>query len=76
MRITQKISKTNVLDLLQEDKRFTSRQISVDIQGSQVILRGTVDSYQAMIAAMEDAWSIPGVLSVDNRINIIENNAI
>jgi osmotically-inducible protein OsmY len=43
-------------------------RITVDVQGSKVILRGTVSSYAEKKAAEDTAWSAPGVTEVDNRI--------
>ena len=47
-----------------------ARQITVEVQGSKVILRGTVRSYAEKQAAEDTAWSAPGVSEVDNRIVI------
>jgi len=44
--------------------------IQVEIEGSKVILRGTVRSYAEKKAAEEAAWAAPGVSEVDNRIVI------
>ena len=42
--------------------------ITVEVQGSTVILRGTVSSYAEKKAAKETAYSASGVTEVDNRI--------
>lgn len=47
-----------------------ARRITVEVQGSKVILRGTVRSYAEKKAAEETAWSAPGVTEVDNHIVI------
>ncbi len=47
-----------------------ARQITVEVQGGKVILRGTVRSYAEKQAAEDTAWSAPGVSEVDNRIMI------
>jgi osmotically-inducible protein OsmY len=47
-----------------------AQRITVEVQGSKVILRGTVRSYTEKKAAEEAAWSAPGVTEVDNRIVI------
>ncbi|GHO94597.1 hypothetical protein KSF_046450 [Reticulibacter mediterranei] len=44
--------------------------ITVEVQGSKVILRGLVHSYAERKAAEEAAWSAPGVSEVDNQIVI------
>ena len=43
-------------------------RITVEVQGSKVILRGMVRSYAEKKAAEETAWSAPGITEVENRI--------
>jgi osmotically-inducible protein OsmY len=45
-----------------------AQHITVEAQGSKVILRGTVRSYAEKKAAEDTAWSARGVSEVDNRI--------
>jgi osmotically-inducible protein OsmY len=45
-----------------------AKHITVEVQGSKIILRGTVRSYAEKQAAEDTAWSAPGVTEVDNRI--------
>jgi osmotically-inducible protein OsmY len=47
-----------------------ANSITVEVQGSKVILRGTVRSYAERKAAEEAAWASPGVGEVENRITI------
>jgi len=47
-----------------------ARHITVEVEGSRVILRGTVRSYAEKKAAEDAVWSAPGVSDVDNRIVI------
>jgi len=44
--------------------------ISVEVDGSKVVLKGTVRSWAERREAERAAWAAPGVLSVDNRIAI------
>ena len=45
-----------------------AKRITVEVQGSTVILRGTARSYAEKKAAEDAAWAAPGVSEVDNRI--------
>lgn len=45
-----------------------AKNITVEVQGSKVILRGTVRSYLEKQVAEDIAWSTPGVTEVDNQI--------
>jgi len=47
-----------------------ARNITIEVEGSKVILRGTVRSYAEKHAAEDTAWSAPGVTEVENRIVI------
>jgi osmotically-inducible protein OsmY len=47
-----------------------ARNITIEVEGSKVILRGTVRSYAEKQAAEETAWSAPGVTEIENRIVI------
>jgi osmotically-inducible protein OsmY len=45
-----------------------ARRITVEVQGSKVILYGTVRSYAEKKAAEDTAWATPGVTEVENHI--------
>ena len=73
------VNRSRVLptDLKQQIERALLRnaqtdasRITVEMEGGQVILRGTVRSSAEKQAAEETAWSAPGVSEVENRIVI------
>ena len=63
--LKQKIEKALV-----RNAETDARNITVEVEGSKVILRGTVRSYAEKKAAEDSAWSSPGVSEVENRIVI------
>ena len=47
-----------------------SGKITVEVNGSKVILRGTVRSFAEQGDAVSAAWSAPGVTSVENKLEL------
>jgi osmotically-inducible protein OsmY len=45
-----------------------AQRISVDVNGNEVVLRGTVRSWSEKQEAERTAWSAPGVMSVNSQI--------
>jgi osmotically-inducible protein OsmY len=60
--------KSQIEQALVRNAETDAKRITVEVQGSKVILRGTVSAYAEKKAAEEVAWSAPGVTEVDNRI--------
>lgn len=62
--------KEAINDAFLYDPRVNTFEIDVDTYGGRVTLRGTVDNLKAKRAAGQDARSVVGVWSVDNRIKV------
>ncbi len=57
-------------DALVRNAETDAQQVSVEVQGDKVILRGAVRSWAEREEAERVAWSAPGVTTVDNRITV------
>jgi len=63
--VRQKIQEALKRKAVQEAK-----QIRVEVRGNKVILEGEVYSFAEMNDAKWAAWSAPGVLSIENRLEV------
>jgi osmotically-inducible protein OsmY len=62
--------KQKIEDALVRSAETDADRITVEVQGSKVILKGTVRAWAEKQEAERVAWSGPGVTSVENRITI------
>jgi osmotically-inducible protein OsmY len=69
-RVTADDLKKKIEDALVRTAETDARNITVEVQDSKVILRGTVRSWAEREEAARQAWAAPGVREVDNRITI------
>ena len=60
----------NVVDQLRWDSRVDEADVSVDVDGRDVTLRGQVPNFYGRRAAYEDARSIQSVRSVSNDLKV------
>ncbi len=62
----------NVVDQLAWDDRVDASGIMVEVSpGGDVCLSGTVPNYVSLMAADNDARSVPGVVSVRNQLSVL-----
>jgi osmotically-inducible protein OsmY len=62
--------KRKIENALVRSAALDAERITVDVEGSKVILRGTVRAWAEKQEAERQAWLAPGVTSVENRIAI------
>jgi osmotically-inducible protein OsmY len=62
--------KKKIEDALVRNAELDANRITVEVQGSKAILKGTVRSWAEKQEAERVAWSAPGISLVENRIVI------
>ena len=62
--------KGKIEEALKRMAAIDAESIQVDVQGSEIVLRGTVRSWAERHEAEKAAWSAPGVTSVKNYITV------
>ena len=62
--------KQRIKEALQRGAQLDAEHITVDTEGNQAILRGTVRSYAEMRDAERAAHNAPGVTEVKNRLTV------
>jgi osmotically-inducible protein OsmY len=63
--------KQNIEKALVRNAETDARNIKVEVEGSRVILRGTVRSPAERRAVENTVWSASGITEVENRIEIV-----
>lgn len=62
--------KQEIQSALERHAHREGSRLQVEVEGSQVTLRGNVDSWADLRAAQGAAWSAPGVTSVVNELRV------
>ena len=69
-RVTPSELKKKIEDALVRNAEIDANKITVEVQGSKAILKGTVRAWAEKEEAARVAWSAPGITSVENRITV------
>lgn len=67
-RVEPRDVKTKIEEAFKRNAELDAQRITVQVEGGKVVLRGTVRSWAERTAAETEAWSAPGVYSVENHI--------
>jgi osmotically-inducible protein OsmY len=67
-RVSPTELKKKIEDALVRSAQLDALKITVEVQGSKAILKGTVRSWAEKQEAERAAWSAPGITAVENRI--------
>jgi osmotically-inducible protein OsmY len=68
--VTPSELKEKIEQALIRNAQTDAQRITVEVQGTKAILRGTVRSWAEREEAERAAWSAPGITEVENRISI------
>lgn len=73
---TEESIKKSVVDQLYWDDRVDASDVNIDVDESEVTLKGTVPDFTAKQAAVVDAWVVSGVTRVNNELSIKPSTSI
>jgi osmotically-inducible protein OsmY len=69
-KVSSILVKSDIEAALKRRAQTDAQKISVDVQGSDVTLTGSVHSWSERVLARDSAWSTPGVRSVVDKMTV------
>lgn len=69
-RISSSNLKQKIQTALERNARLDAKKVTVNTNGNKVLLKGKVRSFAQSEAAEDVAWAGPGVLAVDNKLDV------
>lgn len=69
-RLSPSELKNKIEQAFKRSAELDAQRITVEVDGSKAVLRGTVRSWAEREAAEREAWAAPGVSSVENHITV------
>jgi osmotically-inducible protein OsmY len=69
-RVTPSELRKKIEDALVRNAELDANKITVEVQGSKAVLKGTVRAWAEKEEAARVAWSAPGITSVENLITV------
>jgi len=74
VRVSPKVSvgdiRKKIEDAFRRNAEVDARNVTIEVQGGKVALRGTVHSWAERREAERESWSAPGVTEVENQLHI------
>jgi len=71
VRISASDVKRRIFDAFRRSAELEARRIGIDAQNGKVILHGNVHDWSEIQEAQRAAYSVPGVVEVENRLSVV-----